>query len=62
MSQPILVDTTAAATFAGVRPGTIRQWARRHGLTRYGTRMRALYDLRELEVLLSDTPGTSTVA
>lgn len=56
MADPILVDTAAAATFVGVHPVTIRQWARRHGLTRYGTRTRAMYDLRELQARVRDTP------
>lgn len=52
MTEPILVDTAAAATFVGVRPTTMRDWARRYQLTRYGTRMRRQYDLRELQAIM----------
>lgn len=59
MSDPILVDTEAAAVFAGIRPVTMRTWARRYELTRYGTRMRARYDLREIRAVMDgcDFPG-----
>jgi hypothetical protein len=42
------VSTKAAALALGVPEGTIRQWARRGKLTRYGTGWHAEYDLREL--------------
>lgn len=52
VAEPILVDTAAAATFVGVRPGTIHVWAHRHGLTKHGTLGRRLWDLRELQAIM----------
>ncbi|WP_278260506.1 transcriptional regulator [Nocardia sp. AG03] len=46
-----LVPTDLAALAAGVAPATIRQWARRGKLTRYGTPHRARYDLTEIQAL-----------
>lgn len=46
------VPTSLAALALDVREGTIRQWARRGKLTRYGTRRQALYDLNELAALV----------
>ena len=52
------VPTSLAALALDVREGTIRQWARRGKLTRYGTRRQALYDLNELAALVAgDTAG-----
>ncbi|WP_329563716.1 hypothetical protein [Kitasatospora sp. NBC_01266] len=45
------VPTELAALALGVQEGTIRMWARRGKLTRYGTRQSALYDLAELTAL-----------
>lgn len=56
MTAPILVDAAAAATFAGVEPDTIHQWASRGRITRHGTRSNRLYDLREIQLLVRDTP------
>jgi len=47
------VPTSLAALALDVREGTIRQWARRGKLTRYGTRRQALYDLDELAALVA---------
>ncbi|MFE3038115.1 hypothetical protein ACFXKY_41445 [Streptomyces canus] len=47
------VPTALAALALDVREGTIRQWARRGKLTRYGTRRQALYDLNELAALVA---------
>lgn len=52
MPAPRLLDTEAVAYAAGVKPVTVRQWANRGKLTRYGTRRRRLYDLFELRNLL----------
>lgn len=41
------VPTELAALALDVPVATIRQWARRGKLTRYGTARRALYDLAE---------------
>ncbi|MGW3986075.1 hypothetical protein [Streptomyces sp. NPDC004830] len=53
------VPTSLAALALGVREGTIRQWARRGRITRYGTRRQALYDLNELAALVAaeDAPA-----
>ncbi|MEY9847566.1 hypothetical protein [Streptacidiphilus sp. MAP5-3] len=48
------VSTELAALALGVQEGTIRMWARRGKLTRYGTRQSALYDLEELTALARD--------
>ncbi|MGW4635297.1 transcriptional regulator [Nocardia sp. NPDC004415] len=50
-----LVPTELAALAAGVEQATIRQWARRGKLTRYGTPRRARYDLSELVPLRART-------
>ncbi|MGL5859402.1 MAG: hypothetical protein ACRC35_13545 [Angustibacter sp.] len=42
------VPTDLAALAAGVSPATIRQWASRGKLTRYGSPGRAEYSLDEL--------------
>ncbi|MEU8551611.1 hypothetical protein [Streptomyces roseoverticillatus] len=42
------VPTNVAALALGVTEGTIRQWAHRGRITRYGTARRATYDLDEL--------------
>lgn len=51
------VPTALAALALGVRESTIRQWARRGKITRYGTRHQALYDLDELTALAAAAPG-----
>ncbi|MGW0964745.1 transcriptional regulator [Streptomyces sp. NPDC002516] len=56
------VPTELAALVLGVQEVTIRQWARRGKITRYGTARRALYDLDELTTLARTTaaPPAST--
>ncbi|MFF3419769.1 hypothetical protein ACFYW9_34595 [Streptomyces sp. NPDC002698] len=54
------VPTELAALVLGVREVTIRQWARRGKITRYGTARRALYDLDELTELARTTTPTTT--
>ncbi|WP_103501676.1 MULTISPECIES: helix-turn-helix domain-containing protein [Streptomyces] len=56
------VPTSLAALALGVRESTIRQWARRGKITRYGTRRQALYDLDELTALAVGTTGTDPAA
>jgi hypothetical protein len=51
------VPTQLAAMAAGVPEATIRKWASRGKLTRYGSARRALYDLDELYELLVETRG-----
>ncbi len=46
------VPTNVAALALGVTEGTIRQWAHRGRITRYGTARRATYDLDELAELV----------
>ncbi|GAB1511508.1 hypothetical protein [Actinophytocola sp. KF-1] len=52
------VPTELAALAAGVPEATIRKWASRGKLTRYGTPGRAEYDLAELYVLVAGREGT----
>ncbi|MFE4698514.1 transcriptional regulator [Streptomyces sp. NPDC001935] len=52
------VPTELAALVLGVQEVTIRQWARRGKITRYGTARRALYDLDELTELARTTKPT----
>ncbi|MCZ7458936.1 MerR family transcriptional regulator [Streptomyces sp. WMMC940] len=56
------VPTSLAALALGVREGTIRQWARRGKITRYGTRRQALYDLDELATLAAGDDGGGRAA
>lgn len=48
------VPTELAALAAGVTEATIRKWASRGKITRYGEPRRALYDLTELLELTAD--------
>ncbi|GAA4078584.1 hypothetical protein GCM10022214_40860 [Actinomadura miaoliensis] len=53
-SQPRrAVPTELAALAAGVSEATIRKWASRGKLTRYGTPGRAMYDLDELATIMA---------
>ena len=54
------VPTQLAAMAAGVPEATIRKWASRGKLTRYGSARRAMYDLDELYELLVETRGKTT--
>ena len=47
-TAPRTVPTRIAALATNVAEATIRQWARRGKLTRYGTPGRAEYDINEL--------------
>jgi hypothetical protein len=47
------VPTELAALAAGVSQATIRKWASRGKITRYGSPQRAEYDLDELYEILS---------
>jgi hypothetical protein len=49
------LPTQLAALATGVSEATIRQWARRGKLTRYGTPKRAEYDIDELAGLADGT-------
>lgn len=49
-----LVPTELAALAAGVKKETIRKWASRGKLTRYGRPGRAEYDLSEILTLLGE--------
>jgi hypothetical protein len=46
------VPTELAALATGVSPATVRKWASRGRITRYGTAGRAQYDLQELLALV----------
>jgi hypothetical protein len=52
--RPRLVPTQLAAMAAGVTEATIRKWASRGKLTRYGRPGRAEYDLDEILRLFAD--------
>jgi hypothetical protein len=56
-----LVSTELAALAAGVTEATIRKWASRNKITRYGRPGRAEYDLDEVLELL-DAAAPATVA
>jgi hypothetical protein len=51
-----LVPTQLAALAAGVSEATIRKWASRGKITRYGSPGRAQYDLDELMELMAAMP------
>jgi hypothetical protein len=53
----VVVPTQLAALAAGVTDATIRKWASRGKLTRYGAPGRAEYDLDEILSLLTDKEG-----
>ncbi|MFI0899352.1 transcriptional regulator [Streptomyces sp. NPDC020983] len=55
---PRVVPTELAALALGVPPATIRKWASRGKLTRYGRPGRAEYDLDELFALAQARTGT----
>lgn len=56
-SGHITVPTELAALAAGVAVATIRKWASRGKLTRYGSPGRAEYDLSELyELMAQNSP------
>jgi hypothetical protein len=57
-----LVPTQLAALAAGVSEATIRKWASRGKITRYGSPGRAQYDLDELlERVAGKTENTAPV-
>jgi hypothetical protein len=49
-----LIPTELAALAAGVSEATIRKWASRGKITRYGSPSRAQYDIDELIELVQD--------
>jgi hypothetical protein len=51
------VPTELAALAAGVSPATVRKWASRGKIRRYGRPGRAEYDLDELLALAAPTDG-----
>jgi hypothetical protein len=53
------VPTELAAMAAGVPEATIRKWASRGKLTRYGSARKAMYDLDELYELLVERGGST---
>lgn len=54
------VPTALAALAMDVPEGTIRQWANRGRITRYGTKRQALYDLDELARLAPQSTAPAT--
>lgn len=58
-SSPVLLSTADAATYAGVRPATLRLWRHGYGLTRWGTIEDNLYDLDELAAVIARRVGAS---
>lgn len=56
---PRVVPTELAALALGVPPATIRKWASRGKLTRYGRPGRAEYDLDELFALAEARTGAA---
>ena len=60
---PTLLDTADAATYAGVRPATLRVWRLRYGLTPWRSRSGAnLYDLAELAEVLARRVGEHSMS
>jgi hypothetical protein len=55
------VPTQLAAMLAGVTEATIRKWASRGKLTRYGRPGRAEYDIDELYVLVVESRSRNPV-
>ena len=55
------VPTQLAAMLAGVTEATIRKWASRGKLTRYGRPGRAEYDIEELYELVVESKGRTTM-
>jgi len=55
--RSVAVPTQLAALAAGVTEATIRKWASRGKLTRYGGPGRAEYDLDEILSLLAEKDG-----
>ncbi len=51
------VPTRLAAQALGIPEATIRQWAKRGKVTRYGTPTRAMYDLAELMTIVDEPPN-----
>jgi DNA-binding transcriptional MerR regulator len=58
---PLLLDTADAATYAGVKPATLRVWRHRYGLTAHRRAGVTYYDLHELAAVLAArvTPATN---
>ena len=57
---PKLLDAADAATYAGVRPATLRVWRLRNGMTPWRSRSGAnLYALDELAEVLARRVGES---
>lgn len=59
--SPTTVPTQLAALAAGVTEATIRKWASRGKLTRYGRPGRAEYDLDELYELVVESRSRNAV-
>lgn len=55
--RPRTVPTQLAAMLAGVTEATIRKWASRGKLSRYGRPGRAEYDIDELYELVVESKG-----
>jgi hypothetical protein len=58
--RPRTVPTQLAAMLAGVTEATIRKWASRDKLTRYGRPGRAEYDIEELYELVVEAKAQKT--
>jgi hypothetical protein len=54
-----LVPTELAALAAGVSEATIRKWASRGKITRYGSPKKAAYDLDELMEIVAARDGAT---
>lgn len=53
MTPPFLLHRDDAATYAGVKPATLRVWRHRYGLTAHRRAGETFYDLHELSEVLS---------
>jgi DNA-binding transcriptional MerR regulator len=57
---PVLLSAETAATYAGVRPATLRAWRRRYGLTPWELAGRNLYALDELAAVMERRARTGS--
>lgn len=55
---PLLLDTADAATYAGVKPATLRVWRHRYGLAAHRRAGVTYYDLHELAAVLAGRRAT----
>lgn len=55
--MPVLLDTANAATYAGVKPATLRVWRHRYGLSARRVGGTTYYSMAELAEVLARREG-----